>query len=220
MDVVLTDIVGNVWGARYVITPPPGSSGDICHTPASPAVELEPIWPVRIAALNDDADLALIKINLEHGPIAFLDMQTAAPLVWGDPVYAFGFPGDGGFAMRRGVFVRTCEGRFLPVPRIADMLGGIQRITVEVLTRFMLDAKPGMSGGPIVAGSRVVGIVSSAGSHQSAEVPEGPTSLDLTFGVPADYAHAWYLWIRGQLSERPKIVCEKVIDYSEPVPSR
>ena len=76
LDMSLTDIVGNSWIAKYVITPPAGSRADVCHSNGHMTLERESFWPVAIVAVDDVADVGLLKLTQSGGPIAYLE--------WGD----------------------------------------------------------------------------------------------------------------------------------------
>lgn len=111
--------------------------------------------------------------------------------------------------MSEGLLVAPCEwvlGEPVPTSGIGRE---VIRGTPELLTRYLLEGRPGMSGGPVIAGDRLVGVT----------VLAGPTiatiSTGLTFAVPVDYVHAWYLRARGITDAKPLKVCEPP-EFSDP----
>lgn len=209
LDTDITDIVGHSWKTRAVITRP-GDTDGVCGTKGPLHVERDTMWPVSIEKLDTIADLALIKLTSD-GPVMTLAWGSMKKLPKYDPVYAFGFPTEYGLFMGTGLLINRCE---YSVTTDVTSPGPHAQVTasLELLSRYILDAKPGMSGGPVIAQEKVVGVLVAAERLAAREDPEGILppfeTIDLGFTVPVDYVHAWYLWARGLSKVRPTIVCE------------
>jgi len=214
MQMTLVDIVGHTWKTDFIITPAPDSSDDICHTDKPLTVQREWFWPIRVVAVDDVADLALLKLDQKDGAISFLKWGSVQQLAALHPVYAFGFPGaQDALAMRTGLLSVPCEPEFV-ITHVKSKYGlGIADADFPMLSRYLLPAKGGMSGGPILAGDEVVGIITHVGTVASG--PDGKM-METTLAVPGDYAQAWYRWTRGQTMQKPTETCEPGMQ-SEPL---
>lgn len=140
-----------------------------------------------IDAVDDAADLALIRIQATGLPHLRLD---PTPAVIGEPVVSIG---------RYGNLDVTHEDGEVVVPCVMQS-GNSYHVPAMPVLRISQMIWPGMSGGPVASGDRLLGINARVGLIPPFD----------SYAVPNTYVSAWYDWVRGVSSERPSAVCPPV----------
>ena len=156
------------------------------HLVLHSSTENEIRFPARILRRSEDADLALLKIEVEEKPShPFLALGQVNDLFETQTMIAFGFPFGNMLSLQNQEY-----------PSVSVNMGRITSLGMQegLLQRIQLDAQlnPGNSGGPVLnEQGQVVGVVSSgvAGAGVNFAIPvsklhpllEAP---DVTMGVP------------------------------------
>lgn len=192
-----------VYGRVYILPQAPSES--ICGDPRAIVWKNDEAFGMQVVKVDTVADLALAKLQVKDAPFVPVATPTIAEH---DPLYALGWVEKDTFIRATGTFVRWCE----LVADIQEGDGELIKGHTELLMRFQVPVKAGMSGGPIMSGGALAGIATiHADFDTTVTGPDGKTTTVSTpggYGIPAAYVHAWYLWAIGKADTRPATVCE------------
>ena len=161
---------------KHVLAGLAGNSSDLSVYPADERVGAEQVSCVSVARAHPDLDVAVIQARMPEGKglmrlagMAFRDPE------WADEVYVFGYPrvpmtAEMGITVQRGQVVNPA----------ATTIPDRQKIFL-----YSAIARPGNSGGPIVAqDGRVIGIVVED-SVESSSTDSGPAGAPFYRGIPS-----------------------------------
>lgn len=185
-----------------VTVSPKARDTDLCTDPMRASWAGKAEDTSRIVAMDEGADLALVKLAVADIP--FVKLDTSMPQV-GSPVYAIGYGESGALRRTAGPVLAACaqieeaevpdDVIFLPQP--------------HVLLRVQAPLHSGMSGGPIMVGRVLIGIsVLGEGECPESDPEKCEMEPESGYGIPAAYLNAWYLWATGRADTRPTVVCE------------
>lgn len=177
LELVATASNGHQWRG---IARPENPNGPWCDEQNHMRFKWDPKSDAVIVAMDDVHDLALVSIKtLWSIPYVRLEIKSTSV---GKDVQIGGFPkGDANMKLYSGIVMAPCEMNYVITPM------SVIRVTPRV--------SAGVSGGPIIAGNRLVGIV--LGSVNKYE----------TVGVPGPYITKWLDWVNGRASNPPEPVC-------------
>ncbi len=127
----------------------------------------------RVVGFNSQADLAVVKIDLEPGdPIQVSELGNSTDLRTGQMAIALGNPFGQEFSMTQGIV--SAVGRLLP--------SGFERFSIPAVIQTDAAINPGNSGGPLLdIDGRVIGINTQIRS-------ESGSNSGVGFAVPVDLA--------------------------------
>lgn len=161
---------------KHVVTGLAGTSAGLSFYPSSTGTAAERVDCTGIAVVHPTLDVAVIKFELPEGKyiprvagMAFRDPD------WADEVYVFGYPrvpmtADMAITVQRGEVVNPA----------AEAIPDRQKIFL-----YSAIARPGNSGGPIVAqDGRVIGLVVED-SAESSSTDAGPSAAPFYRGIPS-----------------------------------
>lgn len=183
-----------------VTVKPKGGDADICTDPMHAA------WYARfgdqsgIAAMDEHADLALVRLDVSGIP--FLGFGGGA-VTAGDRLIAFGYDRHDALIRAEGPLVSPCS----PAEE-EDVPGDVIFLpTPQPLMKVKAAIRSGMSGGALVSGGALAGMTVLGEGECEEDAESCDEDAAGGYAIPAPYLEAWYRWALGN-GARPGKVCE------------